>query len=202
MQVSEIDIEKPIYDLGFKILNKQNELFNEQFAGDKISRLEKKVDKILSSLNIEVTSEEKEKNTLFGRKNKKSESEKVKVSETHRVQEPNVEEAFKKYDSVVKRINTSPSTDVFDVFDLIRTGVFNKEQTKVIEEAIKRHLTIVEILQFAKPENTADTMEQLLSYLISVREGSAVKKARDRQIPENITKNINKRKTDNNEEEQ
>lgn len=114
-------------------------------------------------------------------------------SETKDTSKNNEAEKLKNYEEVVKKINVSPSpSDVFDVFEIIRTGVFNDEQVKAIEKGFKEKLTPVQILEFAKPENDAKTMYQLIDYLIAVSKDKPKtfqKPQRPKNKPKNLTNN-------------
>lgn len=85
-------------------------------------------------------------------------------------------EAIQKYNETRKRIESNPVNDIFDVFEIIRTGAFDKSQCRIIKKGVNAGLTAIEILEYAKPENTSETMEQLFEFLDSVKIGQRSRK--------------------------
>ena len=86
-------------------------------------------------------------------------------------------EAIQKYNETRKRIESTPVNDIFDVFEIIRTGAFDKSQCRIIKKGVNAGLTAIEILEYAKPENTSETMEQLFEFLDSVKIGQRSRKS-------------------------
>lgn len=140
--------------------------------------------------------------TLFSSQKKKNEilkeiadTEKVVNidGETKDISKDDEAEKLKNYEEVAKKISVSPSpSDVFDVFEIIRTGVFNDEQVEAIKKGFEEKLTPVQILEFAKPENDAKTMYQLIDFLIAVSKDKSKtfqKPQRPKNKPKNITNN-------------
>lgn len=109
-------------------------------------------------------------------------------------QEEKKKAGIKKYNEIVARMNDKNSeVTVVDFLNLIRTGVFDKKQAKIITEAIQQHLTIPEITEIAKPEQSAEVMEEILSFLLATREGTQRREARQEKQG-GTTKIIDKRK--------
>ena len=101
-----------------------------------------------------------------------------------------------KYNEIVTRMNDKDSeVTVVDFLNLIRTGVFDKKQAEIITKAIQQRLTIIEITEIAKPEQSAEVMEEILSFLLATREGTQRKEARQEKRGGTSIKIIDKRKT-------
>ncbi len=121
---------------------------------------------------------------------KETQSDNGKVDE----EEKKKKAGIKKYNEIVARMNDKNSeVTVVDFLNLIRTGVFDKKQAEIITEAIQQHLTIPEITEIAKPKQSAEVMEEILSFLLATREGTQRKEAR-REKRGGTTKIIDKRK--------
>ncbi len=103
-------------------------------------------------------------------------------------------ESIRKYNEIVERMNEeNHEISVMDILNLLRTGLFNKEQAAVVTEAIKEKLTIPELIEIVKPEQSAETMRQILSFLLVAREGEPKKEKQ---------KVINRRSTAKTEKEE
>lgn len=109
--------------------------------------------------------------------------------------------AIEKYNEIVERLNTEGrEVTVADFLNLLRTGVFNKKQANVITKAIKNQLSIAEITEIARPEQSAEVMEEMLSFILATKEGMERQASRQAKIRvSNRRKQI--QKTDNDEED-
>ena len=109
--------------------------------------------------------------------------------------------AIEKYNEIVERLNTEGrEVTVADFLNLLRTGVFNKKQANVITKAIKNQLSIAEITEIARPEQSAEVMEEMLSFILATKEGMERQATRQAKIRvSNRRKQI--QKTDNDEED-
>lgn len=122
---------------------------------------------------------------------KEAQNENEKVDEEEKKRKASV----KKYNEIVTRMNDKKNeVTVVDFLNLIRTGVFDKKQAEIITEAIQQRLTIPEITEIAKPEQSAEVMEEILSFLLATREGTQRKEARQEKRGGTSTKIIDKRK--------
>lgn len=91
--------------------------------------------------------------------------------------------AIEKYNEIVERLNTEGrEVTVADFLNLLRTGVFNKKQANVITKAIKNQLSIAEITEIARPEQSAEVMEEMLSFIIATKEGMERQATRQAKI--------------------
>lgn len=241
-EVKSIDVDKNIYNIGFKILMKQNEVLNE-FRENIKNDIEQAVLEIqykteqteankIYAHQAQLIPEEKEvgkennngikgffgrkrKNEIAGEndsgklytKNKEIESDsKINITENIHTAKTNdadkYTESIKKYNEVRERIANAPVNDIFDVFEIIRTGAFNNEQTKIIKNGINSGLSAVEILEYAKPENSAETMEQLLDFLEAVKIGQQVNNTKKTTIKTtDVSKTKAQKKNGNSSEE-
>jgi hypothetical protein len=135
----------------------------------------------------QVNSQEKEYKQEAAQKKEKEE----KIETDHKRKE----EGIKKYNEIVTRMNNrDKEVTVVDFLNLIRTGLFDEKQAEIITEAIKKQLTIPEIIEIAKPEQSAEVMSELLSFLMATREGEEKKNQRQKETLSSKT-TINKRKT-------
>ncbi|MBC5666712.1 hypothetical protein H8S00_01710 [Eubacterium sp. BX4] len=107
--------------------------------------------------------------------------------------------SIEKYNEIVERLNTEGrEVTVADFLNLLRTGVFNKKQANVITKAIKNQLSIAEITEIARPEQSAEVMEEMLSFILATKEGMERQATRQAKIRvSNRRKQI--QKTDNDE---
>lgn len=107
--------------------------------------------------------------------------------------------SIEKYNEIVERLNTEGrEVTVADFLNLLRTGVFNKKQANVITKAIKNQLSIAEITEIARPEQSAEVMEEMLSFILATKEGMEKQATRQAKIRvSNRRKQI--QKTDNDE---
>ena len=128
----------------------------------------------------------------FHETEKETQSENIEVAE----EEEKKKAGVKKYNEIVTRMNDKDNeVTVVDFLNLIRTGVFDKKQAEIITKAIQQRLTIIEITEIAKPEQSAEVMEEILSFLLATREGTQRKEARQEKRGGTSTKIIDKRKT-------
>lgn len=109
--------------------------------------------------------------------------------------------SIEKYNEIVERLNTEGrEVTVADFLNLLRTGVFNKKQANVITKAIKNQLSIAEITEIARPEQSAEVMEEMLSFILATKEGMERQATRQAKIRvSNRRKQI--QKTDNDEDD-
>lgn len=128
----------------------------------------------------------------FHETEKETQSENIEAAE----EEEKKKAGVKKYNEIVTRMNDKDNeVTVVDFLNLIRTGVFDKKQAEIITKAIQQRLTIIEITEIAKPEQSAEVMEEILSFLLATREGTQRKEARQEKRGGTSTKIIDKRKT-------
>lgn len=192
IELKNIDVDKNTYNIGFKILAKQNEVLNDfkkelkESIMNEIRSVAENVESGKQEKPTEITSmpEERERKRFFFRgasreqpeppamntEMPKKENEQINKSEGKK-------EAIQKYNEVRKRIESNPVNDIFDVFEIIRTGAFDKSQCRIIKKGVNAGLTATEILEYAKPENTSETMEQLFEFLDSVKIGQRSRKS-------------------------
>lgn len=192
IELKSIDVDKNTYNIGFKILAKQNEVLNDfktelkDSIMNEIRSVAENVSSGKQERETEITSmpEERERKRFFFRgasreqpespamntEIPKKENEQINKSEGKK-------EAIQKYNETRKRIESNPVNDIFDVFEIIRTGAFDKSQCRIIKKGVNAGLTAIEILEYAKPENTSETMEQLFEFLDSVKIGQRSRKS-------------------------
>lgn len=192
IELKSIDVDKNTYNIGFKILAKQNEVLNDfktelkDSIMNEIRSVAENVSSGKQERETEITSmpEERERKRFFFRgasreqpespamntEIPKKENEQINKSEGKK-------EAIQKYNETRKRIESNPVNDIFDVFEIIRTGAFDKSQCRIIKKGVNAGLTATEILEYAKPENTSETMEQLFEFLDSVKIGQRSRKS-------------------------
>lgn len=216
IELKNIDVDKNTYNIGFKILAKQNEVLNDfkkelkESIMNEIRSVAENVESGKQEKPIEITSmpEERERKRFFFRgasreqpeppamntEMPKKENEQINESEEKK-------EAIQKYNETRKRIESNPVNDIFDVFEIIRTGAFDKSQCRIIKKGVNAGLTAIEILEYAKPENTSETMEQLFEFLDSVKIGQRSRKSVPK-IEKDTEKKPAKNKKENPEEKE
>lgn len=192
IELKSIDVDKNTYNIGFKILAKQNEVLNDfktelkDSIMNEIRSVAENVSSGKQERETEVTSkpEERERKRFFFRGASREQPEspalntEIPKKENKQINESEEKkEAIQKYNETRKRIESNPVNDIFDVFEIIRTGAFDKSQCRIIKKGVNAGLTAIEILEYAKPENTSETMEQLFEFLDSVKIGQRSRKS-------------------------
>lgn len=70
------------------------------------------------------------------------------------------------YKNLIEKIKTTNYKNdkdyIFDVFDLLKTGVFNKEQKDAVLKAVEEKLDKEDIIKVANPDNSAELMLNLI----------------------------------------
>lgn len=216
IELKSIDVDKNTYNIGFKILAKQNEVLNDfkTELKDSIKNELRSVAENVSSgkqeRETEITSmpEERERKRFFFRGASREQPEspalntEIPKKENKQINESEEKkEAIQKYNETRKRIESNPVNDIFDVFEIIRTGAFDKSQCRIIKKGVNAGLTAIEILEYAKPENTSETMEQLFEFLDSVKIGQRSRKSVPK-IEKDTEKKPAKNKKENPEEKE
>lgn len=211
IELKSIDVDKNTYNIGFKILAKQNEVLNDfkTELKDSIKNELRSVAENVSSgkqeRETEITSmpEERERKRFFFRGASREQPEspalntEIPKKENKQINESEEKkEAIQKYNETRKRIESNPVNDIFDVFEIIRTGAFDKSQCRIIKKGVNAGLTAIEILEYAKPENTSETMEQLFEFLDSVKIGQRSRKSVPK-IEKDTEKKLAKNKKEN-----
>lgn len=192
IELKSIDVDKNTYNIGFKILAKQNEVLNDfktelkDSIMNEIRSVAENVESGKQERETEITSmpEERERKRFFFRGASREQPEspalntEIPKKENKQINESEEKkEAIQKYNETRKRIESNPVNDIFDVFEIIRTGAFDKSQCRIIKKGVNAGLTAIEILEYAKPENTSETMEQLFEFLDSVKIGQRSRKS-------------------------
>lgn len=192
IELKSIDVDKNTYNIGFKILAKQNEVLNDfktelkDSIMNEIRSVAENVESGKQERKTEITSmpEERERKRFFFRGASREQPEspamntEIPKKENKQINESEEKkEAIQKYNETRKRIESNPVNDIFDVFEIIRTGAFDKSQCRIIKKGVNAGLTAIEILEYAKPENTSETMEQLFEFLDSVKIGQRIRKS-------------------------
>ena len=192
IELKSIDVDKNTYNIGFKILAKQNEVLNDfktelkDSIMNEIRSVAENVESGKQERETEITSmpEERERKRFFFRGASREQPEspamntEIPKKENKQINESEEKkEAIQKYNETRKRIESNPVNDIFDVFEIIRTGAFDKSQCRIIKKGVNAGLTAIEILEYAKPENTSETMEQLFEFLDSVKIGQRIRKS-------------------------
>jgi|GEM_PF-5280128 len=210
IELKSIDVDKNTYNIGFKILAKQNEVLNDfktelkDSIMNEIRSVAENVSSGKQERETEITSmpEERERKRFFFRGASREQPEspamntEIPKKENKQINESEEKkEAIQKYNETRKRIESNPVNDIFDVFEIIRTGAFDKSQCRIIKKGVNAGLTAIEILEYAKPENTSETMEQLFEFLDSVKIGQRSRKS----VPK-IEKDTEKKPAKNNKE--
>lgn len=210
IELKSIDVDKNTYNIGFKILAKQNEVLNDfktelkDSIMNEIRSVAENVESGKQERKTEITSmpEERERKRFFFRGASREQPEspamntEIPKKENKQINESEEKkEAIQKYNETRKRIESNPVNDIFDVFEIIRTGAFDKSQCRIIKKGVNAGLTAIEILEYAKPENTSETMEQLFEFLDSVKIGQ-----RSRKSVPNIEKDTEKKPAKNKKE--
>ena len=216
IELKSIDVDKNTYNIGFKILAKQNEVLNDfktelkDSIINEIRSVAENVESGKQERETEITSmpEERERKRFFFRGASREQPEspamntKIPKKENKQINESEEKkEAIQKYNETRKRIESNPVNDIFDVFEIIRTGAFDKSQCRIIKKGVNAGLTAIEILEYAKPENTSETMEQLFEFLDSVKIGQRSRKSVPK-IEKDTEKNPAKKKKENPEEKE
>lgn len=209
IELKSIDVDKNTYNIGFKILAKQNEVLNDfktelkDSIMNEIRSVAENVESGKQERETEITSmpEERERKRFFFRGASREQPELAMNTEIPKKENKQIneseekKEAIQKYNETRKRIESNPVNDIFDVFEIIRTGAFDKSQCRIIKKGVNAGLTAIEILEYAKPENTSETMEQLFEFLDSVKIGQRSRKS----VPK-IEKDTEKKPTKNKKE--
>ncbi len=188
--ISESSMQRELSDLSQKLDTIKGFLVSNNSSRKSIlsyiTGKQKQQDRLTVKANIT-------ENTVdFHETEKETQSENGKADEEAEKKKAGV----KKYNEIVTRMNDKDSeVTVVDFLNLIRTGVFDKKQASIITEAIQQRLTIPEITEIAKPEQSAEVMEEILSFLLATREGTQRKEARQEKRGGTSTKIIDKRKT-------
>lgn len=210
IELKSIDVDKNTYNIGFKILAKQNEVLNDfktelkDSIMNEIRSVAENVESGKQERETEITlmPEERERKRFFFRGASRAQPEspalntEIPKKENKQINESEEKkEAIQKYNETRKRIESNPVNDIFDVFEIIRTGAFDKSQCRIIKKGVNAGLTAIEILEYAKPENTSETMEQLFEFLDSVKIGQRSRKS----VPK-IEKDTEKKPAKNNKE--
>lgn len=192
IELKSIDVDKNTYNIGFKILAKQNEVLNDfktelkDSIMNEIRSVAENVESGKQERETEITlmPEERERKRFFFRGASRAQPEspamntEIPKKENKQINESEEKkEAIQKYNETRKRIESNPVNDIFDVFEIIRTGAFDKSQCRIIKKGVNAGLTAIEILEYAKPENTSETMEQLFEFLDSVKIGQRSRKS-------------------------
>lgn len=216
IELKSIDVDKNTYNIGFKILAKQNEVLNDfktelkDSIMNEIRSVAENVESGKQERKTEITSmpEERERKRFFFRGASREQPEspamntEIPKKENKQINESEEKkEAIQKYKETRKRIESNPVNDIFDVFEIIRTGAFDKSQCKIIKKGVNAGLTAIEILEYAKPENTSETMEQLFEFLDSVKIGQRSRKSVPK-IEKDTEKKPAKNKKENPEEKE
>lgn len=192
IELKSIDVDKNTYNIGFKILAKQNEVLNDfktelkDSIMNEIRSVAENVESGKQERETEITlmPEERERKRFFFRGASRAQPEspamntEIPKKENKQINESEEKkEAIQKYNETRKQIESNPVNDIFDVFEIIRTGAFDKSQCRIIKKGVNAGLTAIEILEYAKPENTSETMEQLFEFLDSVKIGQRSRKS-------------------------
>ena len=216
IELKSIDVDKNTYNIGFKILAKQNEVLNDfktelkDSIMNEIRSVAENVESGKQERESEITSmpEERERKRFFFRGASREQPEspamntEIPKKENKQINESEEKkEAIQKYNETRKRIESNPVNDIFDVFEIIRTGAFDKSQCRIIKKGVNAGLTATEILEYAKPENTSETMEQLFEFLDSVKIGQRSRKSVPK-IEKDTEKKPAKNKKENPEEKE
>ena len=216
IELKSIDVDKNTYNIGFKILAKQNEVLNDfktELKDSIINEIRSVAENVESGKQekpTEITSmpEERERKRFFFRGASREQPEspamntEIPKKENKQINESEEKkEAIQKYNETRKRIESNPVNDIFDVFEIIRTGAFDKSQCRIIKKGVNAGLTAIEILEYAKPENTSETMEQLFEFLDSVKIGQRSRKSVPK-IEKDTEKKPAKNKKENPEEKE
>lgn len=216
IELKSIDVDKNTYNIGFKILAKQNEVLNgfktelKDSIMNEIRSVAENVESGKQERKTEITSmpEERERKRFFFRGASREQPEspamntEIPKKENEQINESEEKkEAIQKYNETRKRIESNPVNDIFDVFEIIRTGAFDKSQCRIIKKGVNAGLTAIEILEYAKPENTSETMEQLFEFLDSVKIGQRSRKSVPK-IEKDTGKKPAKNKKENPEEKE
>lgn len=216
IELKSIDVDKNTYNIGFKILAKQNEVLNDfktelkDSIMNEIRSVAENVESGKQERKTEITSmpEERERKRFFFRGASREQPEspamntEIPKKENKQINESEEKkEAIQKYNETRKRIESNPVNDIFDVFEIIRTGAFDKSQCRIIKKGVNAGLTAIEILEYAKPENTSETMEQLFEFLDSVKIGQRSRKSVPK-IEKDTEKKPAKNKKENPEEKE
>lgn len=216
IELKSIDVDKNTYNIGFKILAKQNEVLNDfktelkDSIMNEIRSVAENVESGKQERETEITSmpEERERKRFFFRGASREQPEspalntEIPKKENKQINESEEKkEAIQKYNETRKRIESNPVNDIFDVFEIIRTGAFDKSQCRIIKKGVNAGLTAIEILEYAKPENTSETMEQLFEFLDSVKIGQRSRKSVPK-IEKDTEKKPAKNKKENPEEKE
>lgn len=216
IELKSIDVDKNTYNIGFKILAKQNEVLNDfktelkDSIMNEIRSVAENVESGKQERESEITSmpEERERKRFFFRGASREQPEspamntEIPKKENKQINESEEKkEAIQKYNETRKRIESNPVNDIFDVFEIIRTGAFDKSQCRIIKKGVNAGLTAIEILEYAKPENTSETMEQLFEFLDSVKIGQRSRKSVPK-IEKDTEKKPAKNKKENPEEKE
>lgn len=216
IELKSIDVDKNTYNIGFKILAKQNEVLNDfktelkDSIMNEIRSVAENAESGKQERKTEITSmpEERERKRFFFRGASREQPEspamntEIPKKENKQINESEEKkEAIQKYNETRKRIESNPVNDIFDVFEIIRTGAFDKSQCRIIKKGVNAGLTAIEILEYAKPENTSETMEQLFEFLDSVKIGQRSRKSVPK-IEKDTEKKPAKNKKENPEEKE
>lgn len=216
IELKSIDVDKNTYNIGFKILAKQNEVLNDfktelkDSIMNEIRSVAENVESGKQERETEITSmpEERERKRFFFRGASREQPEspamntEIPKKENKQINESEEKkEAIQKYNETRKRIESNPVNDIFDVFEIIRTGAFDRSQCRIIKKGVNAGLTAIEILEYAKPENTSETMEQLFEFLDSVKIGQRSRKSVPK-IEKDTEKKPAKNKKENPEEKE
>lgn len=160
--------------------------------------------KIQEMKDILMATKSPEKKSVFAKiwnkENTREETDRTAPENTVPFQEEDnkIQESIRKYNEIVERINNkNHEVSVMDILNLLRTGLFNKEQAAVVTEAVRMKLTIPELIEVVKPDQSAETMRAILSFLMAAREGEERKEKRTGRT----TKIINKRTAQKEKEE-
>lgn len=211
IELKSIDVDKNTYNIGFKILAKQNEVLNDfktelkDSIMNEIRSVAENVESGKQERETEITlmPEERERKRFFFRGASREQPEspamntEIPKKENKQINESEEKkEAIQKYNETRKRIESNPVNDIFDVFEIIRTGAFDKSQCRIIKKGVNAGLTAIEILEYAKPENTSETMEQLFEFLDSVKIGQRSRKSVPK-IEKDTGKKLAKNKKEN-----
>lgn len=188
--ISESSMQRELSDLSQKLDTIKGFLVSNNLSRKSIlsyiTGKQKQQDRLTVKANVT-------ENTVdFHETEKETQSENIEAAE----EEEKKKAGVKKYNEIVTRMNDKDNeVTVVDFLNLIRTGVFDKKQAEIITKAIQQRLTIIEITEIAKPEQSAEVMEEILSFLLATREGTQRKEARQEKRGGTSTKIIDKRKT-------
>ena len=148
IELKNIDVDKNTYNIGFKILAKQNEVLNDfkkelkESIMNEIRSVAENVESGKQEKPTEITSmsEERERKRFFFRGASREQPEppamntEMPKKENEQINKSEVKkEAIQKYNEVRKRIESNPVNDIFDVFEIIRTGAFDRSQCRIIK---------------------------------------------------------------------